>query len=301
MDRLAGMSFDGAMTTTSRSTPTRFAVIGGAGKTGRRVAERLSAAGHEIRLASRSTTPAFHWDDPTTWPEAIEGVDAAYVAFAPDLTVPGTDRVLAASGAAARAHGVQRLVLLSGRGEPAAKAAEEALAAAGVETTVVRCSFFAQNFSEHFLLHAVLDGIIALPAGDVAEPIVDADDIADVAVAALTGTIPTGGVYELTGPRLMTFHDVADDLSAATRRRVVYIDVTTEDYVEAASAAGVPADEAEMLADLFTHIFDGHNATLATGVAEALGRPARDFRDYAAVTAATGVWDVAGPADRPVA
>lgn len=275
---------------TSRTRTFEFLVIGGTGKTGRRVAQRLTSAGHPVRLASRTSPTRFDWDDESTWPAALEGVRAAYVTFAPDLAVPGATERIAAFGAAARDHRLDRVVLLSGRGEPAAQAAEQAMFDSGPDTTVVRGSFFAQNFSEHFLLDAVLDGVIALPAGDVAEPIVDADDIAEVAVAALTGAIGTGRVYELTGPRLLTFHDVAAVLSRATGRDITYVDVPAAEYAALATGAGVPAQEATMLADLFAHIFDGHNASVADGVVEALGRPATAFADFAARAAATGVW-----------
>lgn len=154
-------------------------------------------------------------------------------------------------------------------------------------------AFFAQNFSEHFLVGPTIDGVIALPAGTVAEPIVDADDIADVAVAALTEPGHDGRVYELTGPRLMTFHEIAATLAEATGRPVRYVDVTPERYVEEAIAAGVPADEAQMLAELFVHIFDGHNAHVSHGVEEALGRPPREFTQFARDAAARGAWDVA--------
>jgi uncharacterized protein YbjT (DUF2867 family) len=269
--------------------------MGGHGKTGRRVAERLAAAGRATRVASRSTTPAFDWHDASTWPAALDGVSSAYVTFQPDLTVPGAVEIIGAFGAAARAHGLDHLVLLSGRGEDAAQACEAVLVGNGVPTTVVRCSFFAQNFSEHFLVGAVQDGVIALPAGDVTEPIVDVDDFAEVAAGALLGEVPPGRVYELTGPRLLTFHDVADDLSKATGRTVTYLPVSTEEYVVAAIDAGVPPDEASMLGELFAHIFDGHNSSLASGVEEALGRQARDFSDFAARAASTGVWDVEQP------
>ena len=268
-------------------------IIGGHGKTGRRVAERLAAAGRATRIASRSTTPAFDWNDRSSWPAVLDGVGHAYLTFQPDLAVPGTTEIITALGAAARTHGLDHLVLLSGRGEPEAQACERALADSGVPTTVVRCSFFAQNFSEHFLVAAVAQGVIALPAGEVTEPIVDADDIAEVAAAALLGRIPIGRVYELTGPRLLTFHDVAADLSAATGRPIAYLPVSPAEYVAAAIEDGVPADEARMLGELFAHIFDGHNSTLATGVTEALGRPARDFAAFAERAAAAGAWDLA--------
>ncbi len=93
-----------------------------------------------------------------------------------------------------------------------------------------------QNFTEGYLLDPVREGVIALPAGDVAEPFVDVDDIADVAVAALTEDGHTGRLYELTGPRLLTFAEVAAELSKATGRDIVYVPLGIEEY-----AAGRPS------------------------------------------------------------
>jgi uncharacterized protein YbjT (DUF2867 family) len=147
-----------------------------------------------------------------------------------------------------------------------------------------------QNFSEHFLLDPVLDGLIALPAGEVAEPFLDLDDLADVAAAALTQSGHDGRVYDLTGPRLLTFADTAAEISAATGREVRYLPITSEEYAAAAAEAGIPAEEIEPLTDLFVRVLDGHNAHLSGDVERILGRPARDFTDYAKTTAAAGAW-----------
>ena len=282
----------GGMTHHRETSSSTTLVIGGHGKTGRRVARRLTDRGQAVRSVSRSTVPAFDWNDQSTWAAALTGVDAAYVTYQPDLAVPGAADAIAAFGRAAHDHGLDRLVLLSGRGEPEAQRCEEILLSGGVDTTVVRCSFFAQNLSEHFLVDAVRDGVVVLPAGAVREPIVDADDIADVVVEVLTAPGHEQRVHELTGPRLLTFADVADALSTATGREIRYEAVTPDEYATAANAVGVPIDEAEMLATLFAHIFDGHNESLADGVREVLGRPARDFSEFAADAAAAGVWDV---------
>lgn len=272
-----------------------FLVVGANGKTGRRVAERLTVAGHSVRAVSRSTTPSFDWYDAATWPAALDNIDRAYVTFQPDLAVPGAAPIIDAFGKAAAEHGLERLVLLSGRNEPAAQECEQILLRSSVDTVVVRCSVFAQNFSEAFLFDAVVEGLIALPAGDVREPIIDADDIADVAFVALTEDGNVGRVHELTGPRLMSFHDAAAELSAATGREIVYLPVTPQEYVIGAIDAGVPPEEAEMLGELFTQIFDGRSESLTDGVNEALGRPARDFADFAKATAATGAWTTDQP------
>ena len=191
------------------------------------------------------------------------------------------------------AHGARRLVMLSGRGEPEAVPAEDGVRGSGAEWTVLRCAWFAQNFSEHFLLQPVLDGVIALPAADVAEPFLDVDDVADVAVATLTRDGHAGRTYELTGPRLLTFVDVAAELTRATGREIRYLPVTAAQYADAALAAGVPAEEIEPLSELFARVLDGHNAHLTDGVELVLGRRPRDFADYAHDTAATSVWSPA--------
>jgi uncharacterized protein YbjT (DUF2867 family) len=276
---------------TFTDNPSTTLVIGGHGKTGKRVAERLAAAGRPTRVVSRSTDVPFDWHNESTWGPALAGTSSAYVTFQPDITVPGALEILTAFAATGREHGLDHIVLLSGRGEEQAEASEVAVAASGVKTTVVRCAFFAQNFSEGLLSGDVQAGLFALPAGDVTEPIVDIDDVADVAVSALLGQIPTGRVYECTGPELLTFHDMAVDLSKATGRTITYVPVGTQEYTVAAAAAGVPADEAEMLGDLFGHIFDGHNSSLVSGIQEALSRPPGSFADFASHAATTGVWD----------
>ncbi|WP_017575891.1 SDR family oxidoreductase [Nocardiopsis kunsanensis] len=262
-------------------------VTGGTGKTGRRVAERLHELGHPVRVGSRSGTPPFSWEDPATWEPALEGVGDLYLSYQPDLAVPGAPESVGRFARAAADLGVRRIVLLSGRGEEGALAAERAVAGAGAEWTVVRCSFFAQNFSESFLLPQVLAGELALPVGGVREPFVDAGDIADVAVAALTGKGHAGVVHEVTGPRALSFADAAAELSAATGRTVRYTDLTHEEFAAALAEEGLPPE----LGDLFSVLLDGRNTHTADGVQEALGRPPKDFAVFAREAAATGVWN----------
>ncbi|MFC9297032.1 NAD(P)H-binding protein [Streptomyces sp. NPDC057011] len=263
-------------------------VIGGTGKTGRRVAERLTALGRQVRIGSRSGSPAFDWNEPATWEPALEGVDRVYVTYYPDLAFPGAAEQVGEFAKVAVAKGARRLLLLSGRGEEAAAVAEDNLKASGADWTIVRSSFFAQNFSESFFLDPVLAGEITLPTGDAVEAFVDAEDIADVVAAALTDDKHIGKTYELSGPRLLSFSDVATELSKATGREIKYVSVTNEEYRAVLREHGLPED----FADLFTMILDGRNAHLVNGVEEALGRKPRDFADYAREAAATGVWNV---------
>ena len=267
-------------------------VVGGTGKTGRRVAEQLTERGVPVRIAARSSAPAFHWEDRATWAPVLRDVDAAYVAFYPDIAIPGAPEIVGAFAQLAAEQGVQRLVLLSGRGEPEAQRAEEAVRAAELETTIVRASWFAQNFSEAFLLDAVLSGTVALPVNGVGEPFVDANDIAAVAVAALTEDGHDGEIYEVTGPRLLSFADAVAEIAEATGREIDYVPVPIDAYARELVAHDVPDDVVALLTYLFTEVLDGRNANLTDGVQRALGRAPADFGDYARATAASGAWDV---------
>ncbi len=232
-------------------------VLGATGKTGRRVADRLDAAGVPVRRASRSGDVRFDWDGDTTWGPALAGVAAVYVAYAPDLAVPGAPETVARLAARAHDAGVHRLVLLSGRGEEEAQRAEELVGAAFPARTVVRCAFFDQNFSESFLLEPVLDGVLALPVDQVAEPFVDLEDVADVAVAALTGDALAGRVLELTGPRALTFREAVAEIAAASGHDVRYEPVGMDAFVAGLAAAGLPDDVVDLMRYLFTEVLDG--------------------------------------------
>ena len=266
-------------------------VLGGTGKTGRRVVERLLARGVPTRIGSRSGTPPFDWEDRSTWEPALRGAGAAYIAYYPDMAVPGAVETVGDLADLAVKSGVTRLVLLSGRGEPEAELAEEAVRGSGADLTVLRSTWFMQNFSEEYMLEHVLTGEVRLPAGDVSEPFVDLEDLADVAVAALTQEGHVGQTYELTGPRLLTFADAVGEIAHATGRDIRYVPVSVEAHAAAAAEHGVPADVIELLTYLFTEVLDGRNARLADGVQRALGREPRDFTAYVRAAAAAGAWD----------
>lgn len=268
-------------------------VLGGNGKTGRRVVERLRAKGHDVRIGSRSALPSFDWHNEVGWDAALKDVTAVYITYAPDLAMPGAQDAIRAFVGLARRRGVKRLVLLSGRGEDEAQACERIVQDAGLEWTIVRASWFNQNFSEGAFVDLVLSGSITLPAGDQVEPFVDVDDIADVVVAALSEDHHNGQVYEVTGPRLMTLTEVAADLSRAAGRPIRYVDVPHEAFVAEVTQSGAPRDVVWMLDYLFSTVLDGRNAYLCDGVERALGRPPKDFADYARDVAATGLWEAA--------
>ena len=267
-------------------------VLGGTGKTGRRVVRRLEARGVPVRVGSRSGEPPFDWEDRATWAPMMRDVESVYVSYYPDLAVPGAVETVGSFAELAVQSGVRRLVLLSGRGEEEAQRAEKAVRKSGADWTIVRSSWFSQNFSESYLLEPVLSGEVALPAGDVPEPFVDAEDIADVAVAALTEEGQVGQLYELTGPRLLTFAEAVGEIAEATGREVRYVTVSVERYASMLAEQGVPPEFVGLLTYLFGEVLDGRNAHLADGVRRALGRTPRDFADYARDAAASGVWPV---------
>ncbi len=266
-------------------------VVGGTGKTGRRVADRLTARNLPVRIGSRSGEPPFDWEDRTTWAPALQGAGSAYVTFYPDLAVPGSTDAIRAFTDLALDGGVRRLVLLSGRGEDEAEACEQILHESGADWTILRSTWFAQNFSESYFVEPVLSGEVALPVGDVREPFVDADDIADVAVAALTEDGHVGQLYELTGPRLLTFAEAVEVIAEVTGREVRFVQVSPEEYAAALAAEGLRPEVVDLVIYLFTTVLDGRNEHLTDGVQRALGRAPRDFADFARDAAAAGVWN----------
>jgi uncharacterized protein YbjT (DUF2867 family) len=266
-------------------------VLGGTGKTGRRVVERLRSRGLPVRVGSRSGTPPFDWEDRSTWAPALEGAGSVYLSYYPDLAVPGAVEAAGSFAKLAVRSGVPRLALLSGRGEPEAERAEQAVRDSSAKLTILRSTWFMQNFSEDYMVEHVLSGEIRLPAGEVPTPFLDADDIADVAVAALTDERHVGQLYELTGPRSLTFAEVAAEISAAVGREVRYVPISLEEHAAEAAEQGVAPEVIELLTYLFSEVVDGRNAGTTDGVRRALGREPRDFSEYAQATAATGVWD----------
>jgi uncharacterized protein YbjT (DUF2867 family) len=265
-------------------------VLGATGKTGRRVLARLTARGVPTRAGSRSAPSRFDWEDRSTWAPALRDVKSVYISYYPDVAAPGAAATVGAFAELAVRSGVPRLVLLSGRGEAEAERAEQAVRASGADVTILRSTWFAQNFSESYWVDMV-SGEVALPAGDTPEPFVDADDLADVAVAALTDDRHIGQLYELTGPRLLTFAEAVAEIATATGREVRYVPVSVQEYAAAAAGQGVPSEVIDLLTYLFGEVLDGRNAHLADGVQRALGREPRDFADYARDAAASGVWD----------
>ncbi|MER7080039.1 Uncharacterized conserved protein YbjT, contains NAD(P)-binding and DUF2867 domains [Saccharopolyspora kobensis] len=274
-------------------------VTGATGKSGSRVAARLRAAGLPVRAASRGGEHTFDWADGRTWDSALEGVRAAYL-----VQVDGTRFVRPFVERAVR-HGVRRLVLASGRGiddpdyandpggvRDALLDSEAAVRESGLEWTISRPGWFAQNFSEGFFAEAVAAGELRLPGGDGAVSFVDAEDIAAVVVAALTEAGHSGQIYELSGPEALTLAEAVAAISTAAGREIRYVPLSVEDFVAEQVAQGIPAPEAAGFADVLEPLRNGTDAHVSDGVQRALGREPRTFAEFARSTAAAGGWSV---------
>ena len=267
-------------------------VIGGTGKTGRKVVEGLQKHQQNVRIGSRSNDPAFEWDHPTTWPQALAGMDKVYISYYPDLAVPGAYEAIQGLVEAAKAAGVKKLVLLSGKGEREAERCEEVVANSGLDYTLVRASWFNQNFSESFLLEPILAGHVALPMPEARIPFVDTGDIAEVAVEALLQDSHNGHTYEITGPRKLTFEEVVQEIAAGTGKQIHFQAVSQAEYNKMMEAAGVPGDYIWLFDYLFREVLgNSSNQVVTQDVQKVLGRPATDFREYVEITAKTGVWN----------
>ncbi|MDF8263710.1 NmrA family NAD(P)-binding protein [Luteipulveratus flavus] len=278
------------MTTTTTAATGTIALTCPRGKTGRDVLAALTAHGAPVRPVGRSERTPFDWTDPDTWRPAVAGARAAYLVYQPDLAMPGSDEAIARLARIAAGEGVEHLVLLSGRNEPGAQAAEQALRESGLAWTLVTSSFFAQNFTEGLWHQAVLEGRITIPSPDVPEPFVDTADVAAVVTAALLDERHRDRQYEVSGPAALTFADAAERISAATGRPVEAEQVSPEVFVIGLVRLGLPREDADGLAWLFEQILDGRNSAPVDGVRQALGRPARSFDDVVADAAAQGVW-----------
>lgn len=279
---------------TNATTP--ILVIGATGKIGGRIMKKLAAIDVPARAASRSSSPAFDWDEPATWAPVLAGARVAYVAYVPDLAEDGAPERLGAFAELAKAQGVERVVLVSGRGEHNAKRSEAMVRQSGLGVTCLRAAWFSQNFSEGHLYDQVMGGVVAVPAGDVREAFVDTDDIADVAVATLTDPRHVGEIYNLSGPRLLTFAEAAGEIAAAAGFPVTYVPITVDELYEA-----VLAEAGERMANVLrivcSETLDGRNEYLGDGVQRVLGRQPRDFRDYVREAAASGAWSARAAAE----
>ena len=267
-------------------------VLGGTGKTGRRIVDRLNKLGHNVRVGSRSETPSFDWHDPAGWPAVLKGMEKVYITYQPDLAVPGAKEAIAALVKIAREQGIQKLVLLSGKGEVEAERCEQIVLNSGIDSTIIRASWFNQNFSESFFLDPIQQGVVALPKAHLKAPYVDANDLADAAVAVLLNDGHKGQIYELTGPRLLNFEEVIAEIAKASGRNLQFIPISLSEYVNAMREMGLPDDYIWLIEYLFTEVLDNEENQIVTNdIEQLLGRPPVDFSEFVAETVKTGVWN----------
>ena len=270
---------------------TNVLVIGGTGKTGRKVVQQLQSLDQNVRIGSRSGQPPFDWQRPDTWRTALEGMDKVYITFQPDLAVPGALDAIEELVKIAKQCGISKLVLLSGKGEREAELCEQVVIHSGIDYTIVRASWFMQNFSESFLLEPIQAGHVALPKVDAKVPYVDTGDIAEVVVASLMNEEHNGKTYELTGPRLLTFKEVVEEIGVASGRNINFTPITLPAYINTLKEVGVDSDYVWLINYLFSEVLDAPgNDVISNDIEKVLGRKARDFSEYAQVNAATGVW-----------
>jgi uncharacterized protein YbjT (DUF2867 family) len=259
-----------------------FLILGGTGKTGRRIGLVLTSAGHVARLASRHAAVRFDWQDQSTWPGALRGADGVFIVgpgSATDWSPLLTDLL-----AAAAANGVARAVLLSARAveflpDGAVARAEAALRAGPLRWTILRPAHFAQNFTE--AMFAPGDGRILAPAGTGAEPFIDVQDIAEVAAAVLAEGTFDGMTLELSGPEAVSFAEAAAVLAAVSGTPVRFADESDEDHVGRLRASGTPEGYIRWRMAMLGAIKRGEDAYLSDGVQQVLHRPAASFRAWA--------------------
>ncbi|MFE9928453.1 NmrA family NAD(P)-binding protein [Streptomyces sp. NPDC005533] len=263
-------------------------VIGATGTTGGRTAAQLIAAGHRVRAAGRRATPLpgadpvrFDWYDPTTFGAALDGVDRAYLV--PPIGDPDPAAVMLPFLREAVAAGVRRAVLLSSsaipEGGPAVGAVHRALPGLFEQWAVLRPSWFMQNFTG---AHAHADsirteGLIRTAAGTGRVGFVDADDIAAVAVRALTDDRAPDTDLVLTGPEALSHDDIAAIVSRVTGRPVVHHPLTHEDMYDRLAAV-IPPEFAAMLAAMDRAIAEGAEDRTTDTVERLTGRPPTPFR-----------------------
>ncbi|KFF05482.1 Rossmann-fold NAD(P)-binding domain-containing protein [Flavobacterium reichenbachii] len=270
----------------------KILLLGGNGKTGRRAAHLLDKINNvEVRIGSRNENPSFDWENPETWLEAIKGIDTVYITFQPDLALPGAPEIIRKFTKLASENGVGKMVLLSGRGEKEAQICEEIVKSTAKEWTIVRASWFNQNFSESIFLEPILAGRVALPQSHILEPFTDADDIAALVVEALLYEQHNGKTYELTGPRLLNFEQAVAEIAKVTGREIIFQPISIEEYVNMLREYQVPEDMIWLVNYLFSQVLDGRNSSITNDIEKVLGRKALDFTEYAKKTAHTGIWN----------
>ncbi|MEU5049200.1 NmrA family NAD(P)-binding protein [Streptomyces sp. NPDC021096] len=272
------------------TTPTVL-VTGATGNTGRRVVSRLVALGHTVTAAGRRAAAQdgaravrFDWHDTATHGDALRGADRAYLV--PPVGDPDPAAVMLPFLERAHAAGVRRVVLLSSsaipEGGPGVGRVHSELAGMFERWAVLRPSWFMQNFTDQHL-HADSirsHGAILTATGDGRVAFVDADDIAAVAVHALTDeTLPADDLV-ITGPEALSYDDVAAVMTKVLGKDVSHRPLTYEQMRDHLVSGGIPEQFAAMLAAMDRAIADGAEDRVTDTVERVTGRPPRGFHAY---------------------
>ncbi|MFF4102783.1 NmrA family NAD(P)-binding protein [Streptomyces sp. NPDC001903] len=265
-------------------------VIGATGTTGRRVTAGLVAEGHRVKAAGRRATPMegaeavrFDWNEPATWDEALDAVDRVYLV--PPIGSSDPVKVMLPFLRQARAAGVHRAVLLSSSaipaGGPAVGQVHEALPGLFEQWAVLRPSWFMQNFAASTPhAHSIRDeGAIMSASEDGRVGFIDAEDIAAVAVRALTDDQAPNTELILTGPQTLSYTDVAAIITEVTGHPVVHRQLTFEQLRDR-WAAEIPLEFATMLAGMDRAIAAGAEDRTSDTVERLTGRPPGTFRAF---------------------
>jgi uncharacterized protein YbjT (DUF2867 family) len=273
------------------STPGTTLVVGATGTTGSRVVSQLVAAGHRVKAASRRATDVdgaqavrFDWNDPATFDDALDGADRFYLI--PPLGSREPTAVMLPFLRQGRAAGVRRAVLLSSSaipsGGPAVGQVHQALPGLFGAWAVLRPSWFMQNFTgDHPHAQSIrTDGTLLTATDEGRVGFVDADDIAAVAVHALTTAQAPNSDLVITGPQALSYGDIAVVLTEVTGRSVTHRQLTYEQMRDRL-AAGMPAEFAELLAGMDRAIAEGAEGRTTDTVQRLTGHPPRSFRTFA--------------------
>lgn len=261
-------------------------------KTGRRVVELLQNANMLVRIASRSTRIKFDWEDTNTWQQAITGVDCAYIILPPNLAFANMAARLQMFVQLCEKNELRRLVLLTGRGEAESEKCEAVLLQSSIASTIVKTSWFSQNFSEGIFLESILNGEVVVPVSGVKEPFIDVNDIAEVVYRSLLDESQNNHVYELTGPDLLSFKDVADMFSEKLNTNVNVTYIPLETYLTELANLGLSHEEIKLTRYLFEQLLDGRNEYITSDLRDLLARDATSFQQFIDNTKCSDVWNV---------
>jgi uncharacterized protein YbjT (DUF2867 family) len=272
-------------------------VTGATGKVGQEVVRQLAAAGVPARALVREPTRASHirlpgieivvgdLARPETLPPAFAGVDRVFI-----LSPAAPDQVELQSNAleAARRAGARHIVKVSVAGGPDAGtqigrwhwATEKQIEASGLGFTFLRPTLYMQQICAYAPSIAAT-GTFAAPVGAGEVAVVDARDVAAVAVATLTEDGHDRRIYDLTGPEALSYDAMADAISEAIGKRVAYAHIPPEYARKQMLADGLPRWLADDMIVLAASFREGYGAAVTHTVAEVTKQKPRSFRQFA--------------------